>query len=75
MTTLVSRHTDPHGRYIISETLDARRERYERICSLRDSGFTLEEVGAYFDPPLSKQRVATILARGEPRDPGRPRRA
>jgi hypothetical protein len=74
MTTLTepSRHTDRYGRYIVSETLAARRERYELIRGLRDSGMTLEDIGAQFDPPFTKQRVYSILRAGSPRNPGRP---
>lgn len=71
-TDLASRHTDVHGRYIVSEPLDVRVARYEAIRGLRDSGLTLDDIGASFDPPLSKQRVAAILRAGRPRNPGRP---
>lgn len=61
---------------LATEPLEDRIERFARITEARDRGDTLEVIGASFDPPLSKQRVAAILRAGPPRSQygGRPRK-
>lgn len=61
---------------LITTPLSERVDRYHRIVEARDSGMTLEDIGASFEPPLTKQRVSAILRAGPPRSQtgGRPRR-
>lgn len=49
-------------------------ERYDRIVALReqDPPLSYEAIGALFDPPLSRQRVAEIVSLGRPKAIGRP---
>lgn len=52
-----------------------RQHRYDRMVALREEGMTLGDIGRAMDPPLTKQRVQSILQQGRPTRPGgRPRR-
>lgn len=62
------------GGVATAETLQQRRERYDAIIAARDSGKTFAEIGEMFDPPLTRQRVHTIVRSGPPRANGRPPR-
>jgi hypothetical protein len=61
----------------VTTPLAERQARYELILAARESGMTLEAIGGLFDPPLTKQRIQSILRAGSPRSQsgGRPRRA
>jgi DNA-directed RNA polymerase sigma subunit (sigma70/sigma32) len=63
------------------ETLAERTARYERVHALRATAnpvtgkrWTMEDIGATFDPPLTKQRVKQILDNPPPLAVGRPRK-
>ena len=55
--------------------LEERVARYERIMAMRGPEdhprMSYEEIGAAFDPPLTRERVRQIIAK-PPRRPGRP---
>lgn len=59
------------------QPLDERIARYERIMAMRgkdpaNPDMSLEDIGAAFDPPLSRERVRQIIEQGMPRRVGRP---
>ena len=55
-------------------TLEDAIDRYRRLLAAREEGRSYEEIGAREAPPLTKQRVASILRHGEPvRRGGRPK--
>jgi hypothetical protein len=57
---------------------EERLARYNRIMDLRESTdppMSYERIGEQLDPPLTKQRVQTIIRRGQPRPNGRPPKA
>lgn len=56
----------------MSQTLEERVSRYERVMAMRSQSMSYSAIGKVFDPPLSKERVRQIAARGRPRRAGRP---
>jgi hypothetical protein len=59
---------------VVTTSHEERIARFERIRASRDDGKSLTEIGELFDPPLTKQRVASILRSGPPKPIGPPRR-
>lgn len=43
------------------------RKRRQQALALRRKGYSLAEVGAMLDPPISKQAVQKLIARAEAR--------
>lgn len=61
-----------------SDPLTVRIARYERIIAMRGPNpeaplMSLDDIGATFVPPLSRQRVLQIIEDGVPKRSGRPR--